>query len=406
MSFFKVIKNDSDHQAALSRLMDLMNHDYTEGTTGSDELEVLGVLIEQYESNTFPIELPTPLEAVKFEMDQRELSRKDMQAYFGPASRVSEILNGKRAMSAEMLRKLHHGLGISGEVLLQEQSELNLSQPEIQYAKFPLRQMSDNGYFTDSKHHVSSALKDLKEYAEDLVKPLLDSFGVIPERALLKTAVHGNSAKAMDPNALSAWFAIVHKKSLDERLECKYEKSLLTDDFMKQLASLSTLNNGAPLAKEKLNNIGIHLVIEKHLPKTYLDGAAFMSKNNHPIIALTLRYDREDNFWFTLMHELYHVKLHLNKDEVFYDDTEQHALELDSMEKEADDSARETLIPSSLWREIKPALVSPAHVQYQAKLANRSPSILAGRFRKEDGNYRTFARLIGQGEVRKHFKFT
>jgi HTH-type transcriptional regulator/antitoxin HigA len=91
---------------------------------------------------------------------------------------------------------------------------------------------------------------------------------------------------------------------------------------LNNLAQLSYLDVGPKLAREFLNKSGIHLVIERHLPRTHLDGAATKLPDGSPLVALTLRHDRLDNFWFTLFHELAHVGLHLDQDgyEVFYDD--------------------------------------------------------------------------------------
>ena len=80
--------------------------------------------------------------------------------------------------------------------------------------------------------------------------------------------------------------------------------------FMREVARLSILDEGPRLAGEFLQKYGIRLVIEPHLPGTFLDGAAMHALDGGPIIALTLRYDRIDNFWFSLMHELAHVARH------------------------------------------------------------------------------------------------
>src|SRR5690606_14457409 len=95
-----------------------------------------------------------------------------------------------------------------------------------------------------------------------------------------------------------------------------YKPETVTVDFLRTLARFSYLDSGPLLAKEFLNKNGIHLVCEAHLPKTHLDGAALRLPDGSPVVALTLRYDRLDNFWFTLFHELAHVGLHLYKADV------------------------------------------------------------------------------------------
>lgn len=120
----KLIKSNSDHQAALARLDELFDLDPAPGTAESDEIEVLALLIETYEKEVFPIDLPGPVEAIKFRMDQQELAQKDLVPYIGSKSKVSEVLNGKRALSLNMIRNLNQGLGIPYEVLIQEQAPI------------------------------------------------------------------------------------------------------------------------------------------------------------------------------------------------------------------------------------------------------------------------------------------
>jgi len=120
MSNPKVIKSESEHKLAVERLMMLMDMNPAAGSSLENELEVWSVLIEQFEREQFPVDKPEPVEAVKFRMQQQGLQQKDMLKYFGSASKVSEVLNGKRPLSLSMIRKLHHGLGIPAEVLIQK----------------------------------------------------------------------------------------------------------------------------------------------------------------------------------------------------------------------------------------------------------------------------------------------
>ncbi|RDH85962.1 MAG: hypothetical protein DIZ80_00355 [endosymbiont of Galathealinum brachiosum] len=120
MSILKVIKSKAEHKLAVERLMALMHLNPASGSNEENELEVLSVLIEHYEREQFPVDKPVPLEAIKFRMEQQGLQQKDMLKYFGSASKVSEVLNGKRPLSLSMIRKLHQGLGIPAEVLIQE----------------------------------------------------------------------------------------------------------------------------------------------------------------------------------------------------------------------------------------------------------------------------------------------
>jgi len=162
------------------------------------------------------------------------------------------------------------------------------------------------------------------------------------------------------------------------------------------------------LAKEFLAKTGIPLVLERHLDKTYLDGAAIPLPDGRPMVAMTLRYNRLDNFWFTLFHELAHVALHLGKDseDAFFDDTTALGGK-DVREQEADDFALEALIPSKAWQAARLSIHSnDAQIRKFSDSQRISPAIPAGRLRYSSSNYRVFSKLVGSGQVAKCFEFS
>ena len=112
----KLIKNDKQLNKALERVDQLW--DAKSNTPERDELEVLSLLIEKYEEEHYPIPASDPIEAIKFLMEQNDLSRKDLQPFIGSMGRVSEILNRKRDLSLSMIKRLHHGLKIPYESLI------------------------------------------------------------------------------------------------------------------------------------------------------------------------------------------------------------------------------------------------------------------------------------------------
>ena len=113
----KPIKTEEDYNQVLERLSQIF--DAKPNTKEGDELEILGILIEKYENENFPIELPDPIEAIKFRMEQLNYSQNDLAEVIGLKSRASEILNKKRKLSLEMIRKLSEKLQIPTEVLIQ-----------------------------------------------------------------------------------------------------------------------------------------------------------------------------------------------------------------------------------------------------------------------------------------------
>ncbi len=112
------IRNEKDYQKALERLEEIF--DAKKGTDEGDELEILSILIDRYENEKFPIGMPDPIEAIKFRMEQMGMKQKDLAEVFGFKSRVSEILNKKRKLTLEMIRKLNTTLHIPTEVLIQD----------------------------------------------------------------------------------------------------------------------------------------------------------------------------------------------------------------------------------------------------------------------------------------------
>ena len=113
----KPIKTKKDYRQAMERLEVIF--DSKSGTAGGDELEILGILIDQYENEHFPIDLPDPIAAIKFRMEQLGYTQKDLADIVGLKSRASEILNKKRKLSLEMIRQLHEKLNIPTDVLIQ-----------------------------------------------------------------------------------------------------------------------------------------------------------------------------------------------------------------------------------------------------------------------------------------------
>ncbi|MCY2981705.1 MAG: DNA-binding protein [Planctomycetota bacterium] len=129
----KLIQTDAENQAALARLDEIF--DAKPGTPDGEEFELLVALIEAYERVAYPIDLPDPIEAIRFRMEQAELTAKDLIPFIGNNDKASEILSVKRPMSIAMIRRLESGLGIPAEVLLQQPGGKLSSADTSDYAK-------------------------------------------------------------------------------------------------------------------------------------------------------------------------------------------------------------------------------------------------------------------------------
>ncbi len=113
------IHTQADYKSALKEISRLMESDPDIGTPDGDRLDILATLVQAYEAKHYPIDLPDPIEAIKFRMEQADLTPKDLEPMIGRMNRVYEILNRKRSLTLPMIRKLHQELGIPAESLIQ-----------------------------------------------------------------------------------------------------------------------------------------------------------------------------------------------------------------------------------------------------------------------------------------------
>lgn len=399
MKSWKIIKTGEEFreaEAALKALEDKADKTQNE----MDELEMLSALIDAYQkkcelsaSHDWHDDLPDPVSAIEFRMDQEGLTRKDLRQWIGSASKVSEVMNRKISLSLQMIRALHEGLRIPLEVLLQDSTKKLSDNPHLP-EKYPFAEMLKRGYF-----NFTGTLAAAKALGEEL----LNSFFSAMPSFELKPCFRQTQDAAVDENAVRAWQCRVFQRAAAHTDLPEYDASRINDDFYKDVAKLSQYRHGPQIAMEKLHNAGIHLIFESHLPKTRIDGAAFMLPNGHPVIGMTLRYDRLDNFWFTLMHELHHVMkdISLDKMTAFLDDTKTVSDDSkDEMERKADVAAEDALIPPEVWKDTKiQALLYTSDSDIVRKVAQEkqlSPAVLAGRLHWETGKYDCFQNLLGK----------
>ncbi len=395
---FRSIRTEEEYEAALARIHEIFDAEM--GTAEGEELDELADLVESYEDKHYPIGLPDPISAIEFRMDQANLSQKDLIPYIGSSAKVSEVLSGKRDLTMSMARALHEHLGIPADVLLQRPgAEIDFTSDEIDPRRFPLKEMAKRGWIP--KH------RNLIEHGEKLLRALIEQAGGTQVAAipLYRKNGHRRINAKTDPYALRAWYWRVLALANQNPPRTSYRPGTVTEEFMCEVAQLSVYEDGPRRAQDQLAAHGVALVIERHLPRTHLDGAALCFRDGHPVIGLTLRYDRIDNFWFSLMHELAHVSLHLDCDEneLFIDDLSLTGGDL--LEEEADRVARDALIPPRFWQSSPVRDRATVLAVYDlAREAGVHPAVIAGRVRHERGNYRLLSQLVGSGKVRRQFE--
>lgn len=397
MNNIKIIKTEKDYEDALNLIKRLMEIDPEPESTEGEQLSILATLIQDYETKIFPSDLPDPIDAIKFRMEQAGLKPADLIPYIGSPSRVSEILSGKRNLTIEMIRSLESGLGIPAKVLIQK-SEKGVDSPYHNWDDRLIKDMFNRGYFGD----ISLKVSNIPEIIKNFFIPVGDPTQIF---AMLRKSSY-RSSPLTDKNALAAWFGCVVRKAKKIKMTTKYKHGIVNLDFMREVAKLSINDNGPILAQEYLKKYGIILIIEPHFPKTYLDGATIFINKDNPIIGLTLRLNRLDNFWFTLMHELGHISLHYNQDiTVFYDEIEGVKIpDINTKEKDADNIASEALVPANKW-EVSPARLIPSSLAAKslAKELGIHIAIIAGKIRHEGGKYVHLNKIVNEINVQSLF---
>jgi HTH-type transcriptional regulator/antitoxin HigA len=391
----KLIKNSKDYAEALKRLEELMITNPPTGSKNEEELELLAFLVQEYEKRHLKIPPATPVEAIRFRLEQSGLNQQDLVPFIGSKSRVSEVLSGKRGLALDMVRRLHEGLGIPLKSLVQ--AEMGQLPERIEPSNYPVKEMFLRGFFPSAFGRDWHRMKDK---AEEMLHSFFRGRENDPLCALNRQTTREKTK--IDLWALHAWRCRVLDEA-DKLNLPNYEPDTWTPAFIKQLTVLSAFREGPLLVQKRLREAGIAMVIEEQLPGTHLDGAALWHPKGFPVIGLTLRFNRVDNFWFTLFHEIGHVVEHLKPSPMEgYLDTDIDSRSEKEVELEADRFALNAFIPEEDWDRLR-SLNYADEIKSTAKKMAISPAIIAGRLRREANDYRKHRTLIGQGEVRKIF---
>lgn len=333
------------------------------------------------------------------------------------SSRMSESdLAEKSGISSSLIKKYEHsnyfGVSIPRLVRISDALDCNIRNiyesnsfeqdnlvynrdeiDEVDFDNFPIQEIEKRGWLSSAvnkesvKGFISSAYKG--------------SLNLAYHR---KSTFDGKEAKAY---SLMAWQARILEKADAYISEKNIGEFELNDTWLPELIQLSKEEGSPWLAQELLSAKGIALVFEPHLQGTYLDGAAMLSESGNPVIGMTLRHDRMDNFWFVLAHELGHIYKHIFGDSVsksFVDEKVGAANDGNDLEDEADFFAQELLISHDKWERCFSRLMNTTvAVKGDAKRLGINPAIIAGRIRNEKKNYKLLPELVGQGTVRKLF---
>ncbi len=405
-----VIKSLAHYNEVLARVAALASADPVPDSDDGRELEVLALLLKDYEQRTFPLAPPSPLAAIRLRLDQLGLAPKDLVPFLGSRSRVSEVLSGKRPLSIAMIRALNSGLGIPLESLVSEELDHEPTE-RLEWDRFPVRELINRKWIGLDEQHSPRRRKlgftEAKNLMEDFFRPIggpAMALGVLHKTDTVRTS------RNSDRFALAAWAGYVRKRADLVKVLGEFRNEQWGPERLRELRSLSRYDVGPRLAVQFLLERGIVVIIAPHLKRTRLDGAAMLRADGVPVIGLTLRHDRLDNFWFTLFHELMHVLLHLTsgalkpESQMCYLDDLDVAPDASEVEKQADQAARDALVPAKDWETsaIRYA-IAPATVSQLALDIEVADAIVAGRVRHERRNYRLLSTMVGAGQVRRLF---
>ena len=390
----KIIKTEEQYRVYLAEVDRLAVDDPATGTPDGDRLELLAKLVEDYEKERFKFARPDPIEAILFRMEEKGLRQKDLAPALGGKNRVSEILARKRPLTLTMVRALSESLQIPADLLIREPESASYGE-DLNDEEVSLPLLVKSGWFSDEEATVLTTKDIVARYLKPAYGPLY----------LKHTITHGSTPETNKIN-LRLWVGRVRELAKKTRRERgTWRPDTLNEEFLSYIARLSWAESGPRLAKGFLAEKGIALVLLPRLPKTRLDGAAMLGDDGAPIIGLTIRHDRLDNFWFTLLHELVHAWKHVpDMKGAITDENVEDNRDDDDTEIEANRMARDAFIPRAQWKRSEAFLRPSAEsVRALADKLHIAPAVIAGRLRHEKVGYGVLGRLVGNHQVRRWF---
>ena len=329
----------------------------------------------------------------------RGMSQRDLGTFVGVAEQQIQRYEAERYRSASLERLAEIAAAL--DITVKESAQLRTTLPTATGPEsawsFPVTEMFKRGYFEDFGGSAAQARKEAEQ--------LINSFFRRAAYDWTQTALHRRSVRAhgnVQPAALAAWEARVSILADRRPPQVAFHKEVISREWLDSLVRLSARDDGPKVAVEHLRASGVVLVVEPHLPGILLDGAALQTSSNHFVVAMTLRHDRLDNFWFNLLHECAHLRLHVGQGpyRAIFDEIETPGD--NQIEVEADEFAQEALIPAAQWRTCVSRFTRTERaVRADAAKLGIHPAIVAGRIRREANDYTLLANLVGAGQVKQ-----
>lgn len=325
------------------------------------------------------ISIDSPGEYIREELDARGLTQEDLSRITGrPLKTINGIIMGNKQITAQTARELAASFGTSADLWMNLESQYRLSLADAPsnevarraalYEFAPIREMQKRGWLPDTSDvsELWGAVCELFDVADLSAKPALSA------------AMRASSAPTVEQHACRAW---IHGARLEARsVDVPPFRRSALPALARELRSLVADPSSVADVRRLLNEAGIRFVVVPHLPKTRIDGAMFYLDQNErePVLAVTLRTNMHDSFWFTLMHELAH--LYLQHGPTIDTDAPQPSPE----EDQANALASDWLLDREAYEVFKKRRsYSPQEVAAFAKTQDTHPDIVLGRLKKE-----------------------
>ncbi|OPY81626.1 MAG: putative HTH-type transcriptional regulator YddM [Syntrophorhabdus sp. PtaU1.Bin153] len=340
------------------------------------------------ENEIRPFRPVLPGEILKDELEARGWTQGDFADITGkPLQAVNEIISGKKAITPETAVLFSDALGTSAEFWLNLESAYRLdlvrqktnvasavSRKARIYSLAPLKELIKRGWI--------KATDEIDELEKEVLKFL--QLPDLEHPPAVAARFRTSNAGLINSPSLIAWVRKVEIEA--QKISCPpFDRSKLRK-ALPGLRVLSAMKNGPRLAIQNLCELGVRVVIIPHLPQTRVDGAAFWLDSGSPVIALSLRLDRIDNFWFTLMHEIGHILEGPSSRKGYLDSNIEKEPEAEE-EKKVNDFARDQLIPEKALRDFvgsnKPYFSRPRVLAFAGGLGIH-PAVVVGRLQYEN----------------------
>ena len=334
---------------------------------------------------------------LKDELETRNINQKDFAVEIGMhKTMLNEILKEKRPVTAETALLLEKTLGISAEYWMRFQSKYELDLARIKEKNIQklvnidiwkiIKEFVPVNYFKKIGYLVDELTEDIAKLKEVYKISSVDELVGLSAKQKFSLFRKSEKLKISEKNVL-AWNVVAKYEANKQKVDTFDTEKI--SDLIQELQTIFFENKKAVnQVANKLNQYGIKFILVPKLEQTPIDGYTFWSGDN-PAIALTLRHNRIDNFAFTIMHEIGHIDLHLkgDKEQYFFDLTTKNS-HLEYIEKEADEFAKDNLIPKAIWSKINSQVDFSDVMILEFSNKNKvNPAIILGRINHENKQY-------------------